>query len=452
MYHDFYSLLCCKVVSRISRSNKCIIDEYSASKLNHSTMHIDTPNNPIHECNKPAIPSSEEWNQLKYEIENSFIPKNTIIESRPFEVDDFIGVLDNVKSCFEKLTIFSLIPPEDLSASSRNRYECISYAIIFCGEHSSKNVWTDDDCMAASRTTLKTIMSACLCETLNDYMIKVDQRETLHGVNLLSFILPKLSKEEWQYYPSITCCFTWLLSHIELPFMKHFIQIALPISLNILEDYATSSKQIGLKCLYQILTNISATELQWHIQLELLQNMLKRYLYFRECELILLVISCALDVAEKSQPNMKHTGVSLQWSFYDEILNIALPLMEFEQNIEIRQLYGDCLCLIAKSANVSAIRWLPRFLRIIEDYSKTDITEKHAMLALNLCLRWCWPVADQHWRRINVIAGRIIFNSENTEAIRKAEICIRSLKDIAPKDAAILDVEAIRSKKKESNF
>lgn len=72
--------------------------------------------------------------------------------------------------------------------------------------------------------------------------------------------------------------------------------------------------------------------------------------------------------------------MELQWSFYDEILNIALPLMEFEQNIERRQLYGECLCLIAKSVNVSAVRWLPRILRIIEDYSKTDITEKQAMM------------------------------------------------------------------------
>ncbi|XP_065213448.1 TELO2-interacting protein 2-like [Planococcus citri] len=411
-------------------------------------MLVNTHNNPIHEDNKSRILSSEEWDRLKYEIENSFIPKNTIIESRPFEVDDFIGVLDNVMSCFEKLSVFSLIPPEDLSTSSKNRYECISYAIIFCGEHSSKNVWTDDDCVAASQTTLKTLMSACSCKTLDEYMIKLDQQETLRGVNLLTFILPKLSKEEWKYHPSITCCLTWLLSHIELPNMKHFIQIVLPISLNILEDYATFSKQMGLKCLCHILTNISATELQWHIQLESLQNILKRYLYFRDCELILLVISCALDVAEKSQPNMKLTGVSLKWSFYDEILNIALPLMEFEQDTERRQLYGDCLCLIANSVNVSAIRWLPRFLRIIEDYSKTEITEKHAMLALNLCLRWCWPVAYQHWRRINVIAGRIIFNSNKTEVIKEAEICIRSLKDIAPKDTAILDVETIRSRKK----
>lgn len=38
--------------------------------------------------------------------------------------------------------------------------------------------------------------------------------------------------------------------------MKHVMQIALPVSLNILEDYATFSREIGLKCLYHILTNI----------------------------------------------------------------------------------------------------------------------------------------------------------------------------------------------------
>lgn len=38
--------------------------------------------------------------------------------------------------------------------------------------------------------------------------------------------------------------------------MKYFLPMILPITLNILEDYATSSKEIGLKCLYQILSNV----------------------------------------------------------------------------------------------------------------------------------------------------------------------------------------------------
>lgn len=185
-------------------------------------MHIDTPEGSTSEDNKTRIPSSNvEWNQLKEEIKNSFIPKNTIIESRPFEAEDFIGLLNNVESCFKKLTsVLSHIPPEEPSVCSKSRYECISYAIILCGEHSSKNVWTDDDCVALAHTTLKILMSSSMCETLNEYMIKVDHQDKLQGVNLFTFILPKLSKEEWKYYPAVTCCFAWLLSHIQVKYFS----------------------------------------------------------------------------------------------------------------------------------------------------------------------------------------------------------------------------------------
>lgn len=59
--------------------------------------------------------------------------------------------------------------------------------------------------------------------------------------------------------------------------------------------------------------------------------------------------------------------------------------MEFEQHIERREKYGQSLCLILKSINFCAVRWLPRILRIIDDYSKTTITELEAIM---VCIYW----------------------------------------------------------------
>lgn len=53
--------------------------------------------------------------------------------------------------------------------------------------------------------------------------------------------------------------------------------------------------------------------------------------------------------------------------------------MEFEQNLERRQIYSNSLCLILTSINFSVVRWLPKVLRIIDDYSKTTFTELEAI-------------------------------------------------------------------------
>lgn len=55
--------------------------------------------------------------------------------------------------------------------------------------------------------------------------------------------------------------------------------------------------------------------------MELLQNTLKRLLYYKETELILPTMSCALEIAEKSQLNLKHTAINLNVSLWIVIID-----------------------------------------------------------------------------------------------------------------------------------
>lgn len=55
-------------------------------------------------------------------------------------------------------------------------------------------------------------------------------------------------------------------------------------------------------------------------------------------------------------------------------------MMEYEQNIERRIAYSECLLIILQAANLGIVRWTVKILDIIDDYSKTDVTELNSMV------------------------------------------------------------------------
>lgn len=67
--------------------------------------------------------------------------------------------------------------------------------------------------------------------------------------------------------------------------------------------------------------------------------------------------------------------------------------------------------------------------------------------ALNLYIGICWPLVANHWRQINVIAGRVIYRSTDEDAIKEAEITFDLLKELLPDNTEFLDVEYIRRKR-----
>lgn len=160
---------------------------------------------------------NEEWSSLQYEITNAFIHKNTIIDSRPFESGDFTSTLDVVKVCLKKLkSVFRNDTLADSTACSESRSDCIDRVVILCGEHSSANVWTDDECVNLSTEALSAVLASCKCDSISTYLMKSDHKERLNATKLFALLLPKLSKDEWKYYPSFTCCFAWMLHYIQV--------------------------------------------------------------------------------------------------------------------------------------------------------------------------------------------------------------------------------------------
>lgn len=154
------------------------------------------------------------WIRLNTLVSNALVRKSTMIDTRPFEKDDFLNPL-NVIKCFETVEIvFRELTNADESSS---RSECICSVIQLCGEHSTEGLlWSNEKCVSMSESVLRRALQYYDCSDLNGFLIKEKTREKLNGTHLFISFLSKLSKDEWKYYPATVHCFSWLLHHIQV--------------------------------------------------------------------------------------------------------------------------------------------------------------------------------------------------------------------------------------------
>ncbi|CAK9187191.1 unnamed protein product [Ilex paraguariensis] len=124
------------------------------------------------------------------------------------------------------------------------------------------------------------------------------------------------------------------------------------------------------------------------------------------------------DVADKSNPRFKDVGVNLKWSYFDEILNITLPMMEYEQDMQRRYSYIRSLHIILEYGNLALGRWSQKILQIIEDYAKVPMTELDAIM------------------------------SDNNLAIGESKIALKMLKELLPEEEKLVDIECIKAKRR----
>lgn len=70
--------------------------------------------------------------------------------------------------------------------------------------------------------------------------------------------------------------------------------------------------------------------------------------------------------------------------------------------------------------------------------------------ALNLFIKKCWPLIIHHWKYVNLISGKILYQSENDLAISESKITLKMLKELLPKEENLIDIECIEAKRLET--
>lgn len=172
----------------------------------------------LQEFLKKSVLLEEDWKNLNDFVTQIHVPENKIIETRPFELEDFASITFITKQCFNILeSLFSNQIKLDFDDKyCRECLNCIYSIILLCGEHSSQNLWTNDECIDLSNKILKKVLKVLKCQNLISFLMQVDDKRKFHGTNIFNLMIPKLTIDKWRFYPSLVQSYSWLLHFISV--------------------------------------------------------------------------------------------------------------------------------------------------------------------------------------------------------------------------------------------
>lgn len=158
----------------------------------------------------------EYWSKLEELVIQSLVPENKTIESRPFEREDFSSTPDIAQQTFKTLQQAFSSGSEEYQKDDGPFLKLIYSSVILCGEHSGFFLWSDNECCELSQTVLDTILKIFECPNVDSFLVEMDSKKKYYGSNILSEILPKLSKDLWKYHPASVQCYSWLIHQIKV--------------------------------------------------------------------------------------------------------------------------------------------------------------------------------------------------------------------------------------------
>ncbi|VVC37069.1 Armadillo-type fold,Tti2 family,Armadillo-like helical [Cinara cedri] len=303
--------------------------------------------------------------------------------------------------------------------------------IYLCGEHCQSDFqW--------SNTENHRLMNLCivkLCSLL--HYSNID--ELFAHVNISKMfagLLHKLENENWKKYPAAVECFMWILKYLKMPRLNNILHLVMPLPLNIFDNYQDSNRLLALDAFQHIIDNTPAAELAMSGYDIVLLKSLESGLQSFPCELIPNLLRCILSLISKMQ--MKHLTKknSIEWTEFDNVMNILLPRMEMDHKTEAIECFASIWPIVLESVGFACIRWSKRLIPLFAEY----IMQEHATLAtvkaIEVFITQTWPKSNTYWNVLLAILIKALYNEDKTqpkkENILAIEECIKTLKASRP--------------------
>ena len=311
-------------------------------------------------------PNDGYWSSCIRLIEKTFVPRNPIGETRPWNEEDFQEYRMKVDQNFRDiLSLLQHILDERKEMKTPLDFPITkifkTYLIILIGEHSEKNLWTTDESIKASKQVEGILCNLYFSNNLSQLLEQDDDDIT----RVLTTLRPKLLKDTWKTYPAAVVCYKWFLDLMKKSAIHHLSDI-IPTTLIILDDFVIDNQVLGLECLSKILEQCYMEKkfVELGFAKMVLMN-LKKFTYQKEPRCIILLYNCIGKILNSIEFHDEFSNV-FEWSERDCILEIMLGIMECEDNFELRNLYLRVLPIILNS--VGSSKWCERVIGILKFY------------------------------------------------------------------------------------
>ncbi|XP_025198705.1 TELO2-interacting protein 2-like [Melanaphis sacchari] len=367
-------------------------------------------------------------------IQSGCAPEVSADENHLADRDEaLLAHLNLAKSILNKLNILlSKFLNNDVDLQIKLQ-DIIYPCLYLCGEHCKSDLlWSDEE----SHTLMKLCIEK-LCSLM--HYINIDELITHLDVSKIFFGLQcKLENDKWKKYPAAVECFIWILKYLKMPFLNSILYLVMPLPLNMFDDYQDSSILTALDAFHHIIDNTPSVELTMSGYDIVLLKSLETGLRSFEYQLIPNVMKCLLSLISKMQ--MKHLSNknSLEWTKFDDVMNILLPRMELERKHEPIVCYASIFPLVLESTGFSCIRWSERLIPLFTEYVMNSQSTFSTVKAIEVFIQQTWPRRCTHWNVLLLILIKALYNEDknsmepNEKNILVIVECIKTLEAARP--------------------
>lgn len=341
--------------------------------------------------------------------------------------------LDIAKPVLNKLSILlSKLLNNDVDFQIKLQ-DIIIPCLYLCGEHCKSNLaWSDEESHTLMKLCIEKLCSLMHYVNIEELITHLDVSKIFVGLQC------KLENDNWKKYPAAVECFIWILKFLKMPHLNSLLYLVMPLPLNMFDDYQDSSILMALDAFQHIITNTPSVELAMSGYDIVLLKSLETGLRSFEYQLIPNLMKCLLSLISKMQ--MKHLSNknSLEWTKFDDVMNILLPRMELERKHEPIECYASIFPLVLESTGFACIRWSERLIPLFAEYVMNRQSTFSTVKAIEVFIQQTWPRRCTHWKVLLTILIKALYNEDkspvqpNKENIIVIVECIRTLEAARP--------------------
>ncbi|XP_077996795.1 TELO2-interacting protein 2-like [Glandiceps talaboti] len=355
-------------------------------------------------------------NLLSKLVSYADLPIGKMNQDEAYNEDKFDGIPQKASVAMEIITsvisaIFKIsMSHDDVHWRKEFMNSVITNCVTIAATHAEKHQWSNKTTVQQSQELQKAICQVCSCDTIQELLsgpTHTAQEDTKRifekGIfgKILTNLRPILARETWKLEPRSRHVFKWCMSKVKHPYLGDYLDKVLPPSLLFVDDYQVDNKILGIQCLHHIISNVDPTQLKWYGTAMVIYEALQKHIYSQEVLLLDVLYPCLIGLLKVIERSPRKTDQSRKANRYDELFQITLTNMEFEQKIVLRRVYSKYLYLFIENMGITVIRHYKKLLQVITGFLEVydgpdEITRLNILKLLRMVTMETWPRISHH--------------------------------------------------------
>ena len=270
-----------------------------------------------------------------------------------------------------------------------------------------KYEWSNDSLRKVCKDILLAVSHISKCLNISSLIAGTENSlstwfpDGLFG-KVLTELSPYFNQYAWKRVVYIKHVLVWCITKIKFPLLVSHITTVLPFLLQLVDDYETKNKCLGISTIEYVVNNVTPSDLCLLNYADVIYDALFKQLYMNEDQVYEVSLSCLLKVLLVLHPKYNY---EIKYTKWDDTLEKVLDNIEYTSKFPTKKILLNYLPRFFTHMGVGLIKHTDRLLSIISltlEHSdgKDEFCRIYAFKILNETVRQCWPVIFRYENQI----------------------------------------------------